>query len=99
MTPPSLRSTMSAGDITMAKRYAKRGPPWKDGDPITVATLEWCLDRLAYAMHRAPMGGEVYLPIYERLESDLAAAKAKEDMMERARARAARFMREHSIKK
>ncbi|MGX0962732.1 hypothetical protein AB7M63_003181 [Bradyrhizobium japonicum] len=83
----------------MAKRSTKSSPPWKDGDPITVATLEWCLDRLAYAMHRAPQGGEVYLPIYERLESELAALKAKEDMMERARVRAARFMQEHSIKK
>lgn len=39
------------------------------------------------------------LPIYERLESELAALKAKEDMMERARVRAARFIQEHSIKK
>ncbi|KRQ03495.1 hypothetical protein AOQ71_32865 [Bradyrhizobium manausense] len=69
-----------------------------NGDPITVATLEWCLDRLAYAMHRAPQGGEVYLPIFERLESDLAALRAKEAMLERARARAARFMRQNSIK-
>jgi hypothetical protein len=49
-------------------------------------------------MHRAPQGGEVYLPIFERLESELAAAKAKEAMLERARVRAARFMQEHSIK-
>jgi hypothetical protein len=82
----------------MAKRSTKSSPPWKDGDPITVAKLEWCLDRLAYAMHRAPQGGEVYLPIFERLESELAAAKAKEAMLERARVRAARFMQEHSIK-
>ncbi|MFK4537937.1 hypothetical protein ABIA00_006120 [Bradyrhizobium ottawaense] len=53
----------------------------------------------AHAVHRAPQGGEVYLPLRERLESELAALKAKEDMMERARVRAARFMREHSIKK
>ncbi|MGY4358557.1 hypothetical protein ACVWZR_007683 [Bradyrhizobium sp. i1.3.1] len=45
------------------------------------------------------MGGEVYLPIYERLESELAAAKAKEDMMQRVRVRAARAMQEHRIKK
>ncbi|MCP1766070.1 hypothetical protein [Bradyrhizobium japonicum] len=82
----------------MAKRSTKSSPPWKDGDPITVAKLEWCLDRLAHAMHRAPQGGEVYLPIFERLESELAAAKAKEAMLERARVRAARFMQEHSIK-
>ncbi|MET4036745.1 hypothetical protein ABIB94_009046 [Bradyrhizobium sp. JR7.2] len=68
-------------------------------EPITIDLLERCLDRLAYEMHRAPQGGEVYLPLFERLESDLAAAKAKEDMLERARVRAARYMREHSIKK
>ncbi|WP_407122719.1 hypothetical protein [Bradyrhizobium sp. STM 3561] len=70
----------------------------KGDTPITVGTLEWCLDRLAYAMHRAP-GGEVYLPIFERLESELAVAKAKEAILERVRVRAARFMQEHSIKK
>jgi hypothetical protein len=53
---------------------------------------------VAFEMARAPLGGEVYLPIYERLESELAAAKAKEAMLERARVRAARFMQEHSIK-
>lgn len=83
----------------MAKRYTKRIPPWKEGDPITVGTLEWCLDRLAYEMHRAPQGGEVYLPIWERLESEISSLKAKEAMLERARVRAARFMRANSIGK
>ncbi|PDT64905.1 hypothetical protein CO683_35275 [Bradyrhizobium ottawaense] len=83
----------------MAKRSTTSSSPWKDGDPITVATLEWCLDRLAYEMHRAPQGPEVYLPLFERLESELAVLKAKEDMLERARIRAARFMQEHPIKK
>ncbi|MET4199954.1 hypothetical protein [Bradyrhizobium sp. LA6.12] len=79
---------------------AKRSPYPKitADEPITADLIERCLDRLAFEMARAPMGGEVYLPIYERLESELAALKAKEDMMERARVRAARFMREHSIK-
>jgi hypothetical protein len=54
---------------------------------------------VAFEMARAPLGGEVYLPIYERLESELAAAKAKEDMMQRVRVRAARVMQEHRIKK
>lgn len=76
----------------MAKRYTIQD------EPITVDLLERCLDRLAIAMERAPMGDEVYLPIFEWLESELAAAKAKEDMLERARVRAARFMQEHSIK-
>lgn len=56
------------------------------------------LDRVALAMHRAGKRGEVYLPIFERLESELAALQAKEAAMERARARAARFMQDRSIK-
>ncbi|AHY56344.1 hypothetical protein ACVIW2_006371 [Bradyrhizobium huanghuaihaiense] len=78
----------------MTKRFAIRSD-----EPITVDTLERCLDCLAILMDQSPQGGEVYLPIFERLESELATAKAKEDMMERARVRAARFMQEHSIKK
>lgn len=79
---------------------AKRVPDLKitANEPITVDVLERCLDRLALVMHRAPMGGEVYLPIWERLEAEIATLKAKEDMMERARIRAARFMRERSVK-
>lgn len=83
---------------------AKRSTPPQGGKisadgPITIEVLEACLDRLAYAMHRAPKGGEVYLPIFERFEADLAVMQAKEDMLERARVRAARYMRVHSIKK
>ncbi|MEY9880458.1 hypothetical protein [Bradyrhizobium sp. USDA 329] len=66
---------------------------------ITIEVLERCLDCLAILMNQSPKGGEVYLPLFERLESELAALKAKEDMMERARVRAARFIQEHSIKK
>ncbi|MET4035476.1 hypothetical protein ABIB94_001803 [Bradyrhizobium sp. JR7.2] len=76
-----------------------RHKPLSADEPITIDLLDRCLDRLAYEMRRAPQGGEVYLPHFERLESDLAAAKAKEDMLERARVRAARYMWEHSIKK
>ncbi|PPQ14047.1 hypothetical protein CV770_39090 [Bradyrhizobium sp. AC87j1] len=78
----------------MAKRHTKSSPPWKEGDPIAVARLEWCLDRLADNMRQSPQGGEVYLPIWERLESEIASLKAKEAMMERARVRAARLMEE-----
>jgi hypothetical protein len=69
-----------------------------DNDVITVARLERCLDRVALVMERAGKKAPVYLPIYERLETELAALKAKEAMLERARERAARFMQEHSIK-
>jgi hypothetical protein len=64
--------------------------------PITVDLLDRCLDRLAYAMQQSPQGGEVYLPIFERFEAELASLKAKEAMLERARVRSARFMREHA---
>ncbi|MGY4313106.1 hypothetical protein [Bradyrhizobium sp. JR3.5] len=67
--------------------------------PPTAADWEWCLDRVALAMHKAGKDGDAYLPIYERLESELAAAKDREARLERARVRAARYMQEHSIKK
>ena len=54
-----------------------------DGE-ITVDLLERCLDRLALVMHRASQGGEVYLPIFERLEAEIEARKASESTMARA---------------
>lgn len=54
-----------------------------DGE-ITMEVLERCLDRLAIAMERAPQGGEVYLPIFERLETEIEAKKASESTMARA---------------
>jgi len=60
-----------------------------DGE-ITIETLERCLDRLAIAMERAPQGGEVYLPIFERLEAEIETKKASESTMARALRRARR---------
>ncbi|MGY3117908.1 hypothetical protein ACVWXQ_001845 [Bradyrhizobium sp. S3.14.4] len=79
---------------------ARRSPYRKISadEPITIDLLERCLDCLAILMHQSPNGGEVYLPIWERLESVLDALKKKEAMLERVRVRAARFMQEHSIK-
>ncbi|MEZ2206273.1 hypothetical protein AAE027_30245 [Bradyrhizobium japonicum] len=68
-------------------------------DVITVAMREWCPDRLALAMQWAPQGGEIYLPIFERLESKLAALEAKEAKLQRVRARAARVLKDLQIKK
>jgi hypothetical protein len=56
---------------------------------ITVADIETGLYRVALAMERAGKRGEVYLPIYERLEEELAALKEKEATAERARKRLA----------
>jgi len=45
------------------------------GEPITVERIEWCLDRVAIAIAKAGDHGSVYLPIYRRLERELAALK------------------------
>jgi hypothetical protein len=58
-----------------------------ESEPITLAKLERSIDRVALAMRRAGKKGEVYLPIFERLESEIAAARAKEATLERARQR------------
>ncbi|WP_370989632.1 hypothetical protein [Bradyrhizobium sp. DN5] len=50
-------------------------------------------------MQWAPQGGEIYLPIFERLESKLAALEAKEAKLQRVRARAARVLKDLQIKK
>jgi hypothetical protein len=49
--------------------------------------LENCLDRLALVIDRAGKRGAVYLPIYERIETELDALRAEEDRMMRARHR------------
>ena len=54
---------------------------------ITVAVLEKCLDRVALLITESGDKGAVYLPIYDRLEAELEALKAREDRMARIRAR------------
>jgi len=41
-----------------------------DGQPVTIDTLEWALDRMAVIMAEAPDGGITYLPIWHRLEAE-----------------------------
>ncbi|MFT4116590.1 helix-turn-helix domain-containing protein [Bradyrhizobium sp.] len=69
---------------------AKRVPKISADGPITIEVLEACLDRLADIMAEAPQGGEVYLPIWERLEREIEAKKASESTMARARVLAER---------
>ena len=57
---------------------------------ITPEILERCLDRLAIAMQRAPQGGEIYLPIFERLEREIEALNAAQSTMARAMRRVRR---------
>ncbi|MEH2478220.1 hypothetical protein V1282_001577 [Nitrobacteraceae bacterium AZCC 2146] len=54
---------------------------------MSIEVLEKCLDRLALVIDRAGKRGAVYLPIYERIEAELDALRAKEERMERARQR------------
>ena len=54
---------------------------------ITVEVLEQCLDRVALLITESGDNGAVYLPVYDRLEAELQALKAKEDRMARIRAR------------
>ena len=49
--------------------------------------MERHLDRLALAIDRAGKRGVVYLPIFERIEAELDALRAREERMERARQR------------
>jgi hypothetical protein len=58
---------------------------------VSIEVLEKCLDRLALAIDRAGKRGAVYLPIYERVEAELDALRAKEERMKRARQRLKRL--------
>ncbi len=53
------------------------------GEPITIDLVERCLDRLAIIMDRSQTP-EVYLPLWERLESEIEQMKAIESMIARA---------------
>lgn len=57
---------------------------------VTVEVLEKCLDRLAEIINEAGDKGAVYLPIYERLDTELEKLKAKDELMARIRARVKR---------
>ena len=61
--------------------------PRRASDAITVDVLEKCLDRVALLIAEGGEKGDVYLPIYDRLEAELEALRAKKDRMERIRAR------------
>ena len=64
------------------------------GQPITVETLEWALDRMAVIMAEAPDGGIVYLPIWQRLERERDALLTQNDVMAAVRERQARLQKE-----
>lgn len=55
--------------------------------PITMERVERCLDRLAQIMVAAGPEGRTYLPIYERLESELEGMRTADDKMAKVFAR------------
>ncbi len=59
----------------------------KTRDEVSIEILEKHLDRLALAISRAGKCGAMYLPIYERIEAELDALRAKEERMERVHQR------------
>ena len=60
-------------------------------EPITAARLERCLDRIAEIITADRDGGRVYLPIYARLECELAEHHAAEELMAAAQQRVRRL--------
>jgi hypothetical protein len=73
-------------ETTIGRQAPPRGPPVG----VTVEVLEKCLDRLAEIINEAGDKGAVYLPIYERLDTELEKLKAKDELMAHIRARAKR---------
>lgn len=64
----------------MPKATAKR----RESQPLTVERVERALLLIAFAME---LDGEVYVPIYEKLEQELETLRRTRDTMERARQR------------
>ncbi|MBB5051886.1 MULTISPECIES: hypothetical protein [Afipia] len=62
----------------------RRRPP---AATVTVEELEGYLDRLAQIIVQAGKKGAVYLPLYERLESELEKAKAMDARLARVQER------------
>ena len=50
---------------------------------VTVEALQQCLDRVALLISQSGDKGVVYLPIYERLESELSLLQSQEDRLKR----------------
>jgi hypothetical protein len=65
--------------------------PYVTGQPITIATLEWALDRLAVIMAEAPDQGVTYLPIWRRVEQELTNLRNQNDDLAAVRARQRRL--------
>lgn len=59
--------------------------------PVTVERIERAMDEVALAIDMAGDRGTVYLPIFERLERELQACRAKQTTLSSVRARLERL--------
>lgn len=89
-TAPNARTQQSVKNSNMKYANDNNRIAISADAEITVDLLECCLDRLAIAMHREPQGGEIYLPLFERLEREIEALKASQSTMARAKLRVRR---------
>ena len=82
-----------ATNLTDRPTTADREPDRCSAEPtIDAAALEGCLDRIAQAISSDPAGGAAYLPIYERLESELRTARLRQTTWDNVNARLRRLM-------
>lgn len=65
----------------------------KSDAPVTAERIERALDGLAGIIVARGAGGEVFLPIYRRLEDELARCRETDNLMRAVRDRAARSPR------
>ena len=67
-------------------------------EPLTVQRVERALDKLAETIVFLGDDGQKLLPLYDRLEKELAALKSSDSRMDEIRARAARskLRRQHN---
>lgn len=55
--------------------------------PVTIERIERALDEIALAIHMAGDQGAAYIPLYDRLEREMADRRSKLDTLASARAR------------
>ncbi|MEI4480939.1 MULTISPECIES: hypothetical protein [unclassified Phyllobacterium] len=60
-------------------------------DDQIIQKLEWCLDRLAFEIERSGKDGEIYFPLWERLEHEIELVRAKQDKFSAIRDRIQRW--------
>ena len=76
----------------MEKMPSPEVPHAGSGPAITAELLELCMDRVARAIVRDERHGAVYLPIYDRLNAELAALRQRAATLDEVRERVKRSL-------